>query len=111
MRQLRLLAVVGVLWFAAASAAHAQATIFESTVPIAVGDSVRAMVQYPNSTMGIGQVEVTGYYADDITTYWRGSHLGADYVYDVYTGFWKPAPVTYEGATLDFQGQALEGWV
>jgi hypothetical protein len=112
MTQLRTLLLAAGLCLAALSVAHAQnpVSILESTAPVAIGDQVRGMVLYPMGTTGIGTVEVVGYYADDVTTYWRGSYMGGEYVYDTYSGFWKPTPVSYEPANLEFQGSQLEGW-
>lgn len=92
-------------------AAQTPVSVFESSVPVAIGDNVRGMVLYPMGTSGIATVRVTGYWSDDMTTYWRATYLGDDYVYDTYSGFWKPTPVSYEGATLEFQGRTVEGWV
>jgi hypothetical protein len=123
---LRIVALALGLSLAAAGSALAQGntTIFSSTTPVGVGDTVRGMVLYPMGTTGIATVKVTGYYPDDMTTYWAGyewrpgrglndagTRLGKELVYDPYSGFWKPSPVSYQESTLQFQDKTIEGWV
>ena len=112
MHSRRMIALTLGCWLLISSAALAQgSTIFSSTTPVAVGDSVKGMVLYAMGTSGINTVQVTGYYPDDMTTYWQGTVLGNSYVYDPYSGFWKPTPVSYQESTLQFQDKSLEGWV
>lgn len=124
---LRIAALALSLGLAGTSLALAQGgntTIFSSTQPVHVGDVVRAMELYPIGTTGIATIKVKGYYPDDMTTYWSGREwrpgrglgdpgqdIGPELVYDPYSGFWKPAPVSYTASTLQFKDQTLEGWV
>jgi hypothetical protein len=105
------LALVLALAGVALAAAQGNSTIFSSTKPVSIGDKVQGMVLYPVGTTGINTVSVTGYYPDDMTTYWQGTCLGNTFVYDPYSGFWKPTPVAYVASTLQFQDKSLEGWV
>lgn len=113
MQHLRIMAgaLALILLLATSALAQGGASIFESTTPVRIGDSVRGMLLYPMGTMGIATVDVTGLYPDDMTTYWMGTHFGQNYVYDPYSAFWKPVPVDYQFATLEFQERQLEGWV
>jgi hypothetical protein len=79
--------------------------------PAAIGDTVQGLLRMPTGVIGLGPVYVDDVYADELFAYWTGTSGGTRYFYDRYSGYWKPGPISYRHATLDFQGDSIEGWV
>jgi hypothetical protein len=84
---------------------------YQPTVPVEAGQTVQALIRLPSGLTGLSQMQVDGVHYDDLFAYWQGTYNGDTYYYDIYSGYWKPGPVQYSHATLDFQGTAIEGWV
>ncbi len=80
------------------------------TAPVQAGDTMKALITLPNGQTAIGDMYVNGWFEDDLFGYWEGIFNNYYYYYDVYSGYWKPGPVGYRYATLNFQGNVLEGW-
>lgn len=83
----------------------------DTTAPIEAGQSVKGLILMNNGMTALGDVYVEGLYRDDLFAYWEGSYQNAYYYYDIYSGYWKPGPVSYLRASLDFQGETAEGWI
>jgi hypothetical protein len=81
------------------------------TTPVQAGETVQGLLRLPTGLTGLGDVYVEGIVEDDMFAYWAGTHGGTEYYYDIYSGYWKPGPVSYRHAALNFQGDNLEGWV
>jgi hypothetical protein len=115
---MRALMIGAVLALAMAGAAMAQGYQYQPSglewtgrAPAAVGDTVRGLLRLPSGLVGLGDVAVDDVYADDMFSYWTGTSGGHRYLYDRYNGFWMPGPIDYRHATLNFQGEPIEGWV
>jgi len=115
---MRIALVILLLTLGVATAAGAQGYEFqpsgleyEPTIPVEAGETVQALLRLPNGMTGLGQMYVDGVYYDDLFAYWQGTYNGDAYYYDIYSGYWKPGPVSYSHATLAFQDTAIEGWV
>jgi hypothetical protein len=83
---------------------------FVGTSPVQAGETVKGLLTLPNGMTGLGDIYVNGWYEDDLFGYWEGIYNNYYYYYDTYSGYWKPGPVGYRYATLEFQGILLEGW-
>jgi hypothetical protein len=84
---------------------------YTGEVPVEAGQVVRGLIQLNSGMIALGDVKVEGLYADDLFAYWGGIFNSEPYYYDVYSRYWKPGPITYTHATLNFQGQLIEGLV
>ncbi len=84
---------------------------FQTTVPVEAGQSVKGLILLPGGMTGLGDIYVEGTYTDDLFTYWEGTYNGGYYYYDIYSCYWKPGPISYLRANLDFQGTNIEGWI
>ena len=110
---LSLLLTIGLITAAAAQGYTYQPSglEFNATSPVEEGSYVKALILLNGGMTGLGDVYVNGLYTDDLFTYWEGTYNGGTYYYDIYSGYWKPGPISYLRASLDFQGTAVEGWV
>jgi len=115
---MRALLIGAVLALAMAGAALAQGYQYQPSglewtgrEPAAIGETVRGLLRMPAGLVGLGDVNVDDVYADEMFSYWTGTSGGNRYFYDRYNGYWMPGPISYRHATLNFQGDLLEGWV
>jgi hypothetical protein len=84
---------------------------FVSREPIEAGQRVQGLILQPTGLLSLGELNVQGQESDDLFTYWTATYNRRSYYYDIYSGYWKPGPVSYRHATLNFSGDLLEGWV
>jgi len=84
---------------------------YQATTPVEAGETVTGLIRLPSGMTALGPVKVEDVYYDDLFAYWAGDYGGSLYFYDIYSGYWRPGPVGYEYANLNFQGENVEGWV
>ena len=84
---------------------------YQPTVPVEIGETVQGLLRLETGMLALGQVRVEDVYYTDMFAYWVGNYQGDYYFYDRYSGYWKPGPVGAQYATLNFQGDTIEGWV
>jgi hypothetical protein len=116
---MRVLLVALVLWASLAAAALAQTGYtyqpsgleFKATAPVEAGATVKGLILIPGGMTAMGDVYVNQLFSDDLFAYWEGVYQNKRYYYDIYSGYWKPGPVSYLRAKLNFQGTYVEGWI
>jgi hypothetical protein len=84
---------------------------YQPTVPVEIGETVQGLIRLDSGMIALGQIRVEDVYYGDMFAYWLGNYQGGAYYYDRYSGYWKPGPVSTQYATLNFQGETVEGWV
>lgn len=114
---MRVVVIALAMWLLSVSASYAQGYVYQpsglefvTTSPVEAGQTLRGLVLLPSGMLALAEVKVQELESDDMFTYWRGTYNRGIYYYDIYSGYWKPAPVEYRRAFLNFQGEVLEGW-
>jgi hypothetical protein len=115
--EMRVAVLVLAIWLCSMSAVLAQGYVYQpsgldfvSTTPVEAGQTVRGLVMLSTGMLTLGDVAVQEQESDDMFTYWRGTYNRGTYYYDIYSGYWKPGPVEYKRAFLNFKSEVLEGW-